>query len=145
MNKLCFNFVCYFCLIIRASYLDFRTFANTQRRGLYRRKKIAHSVQEDSSSCGVLTCKFAEAYLQKQSLLFPVDSVSVRTYRKTIWEELLNAADGADELCFRCGERDEPFSRSRKNNWVSMRNYIISNIIYILARQLKKNISGYCI
>jgi len=106
------------------SKFNFRAFANSQRRGLYRRKQLRHAIQEDSSSCGVLTAKFAEAYLREDSMIFPVDGTSIQKYRERIWHELIRASDRVRDLCFRCGEEDEPSSKGPKNNWVSIKRIV---------------------
>lgn len=82
---------------------------------------MPHSKQIDSSSCGILVCKFAHAFLHDPAqLFFPVDARAIDQYRKEIWQCLVRAAENAKDLCLKCGEVDVPSTqrKGQKNNWV---------------------------
>ncbi|XP_030194773.1 uncharacterized protein LOC115529827 [Gadus morhua] len=68
---------------------------------------VPHSLQQDSTSCGIFAIKYAEKVLAEESPTFPNTEGAVVNYRREITVALLNETDDLSELCHHCGEGEE--------------------------------------
>lgn len=83
---------------------------------------MEHSVQQDSTSCGVLVCKYAYAYVHDTSMVFDTKREAIAHYRKRIWRCLVRSAVSPHEICAGCGEQDlaTAAGTGKENEWVSL-------------------------
>uniref|UniRef100_A0A1I8HY44 ULP_PROTEASE domain-containing protein n=1 Tax=Macrostomum lignano TaxID=282301 RepID=A0A1I8HY44_9PLAT len=65
-----------------------------------------HFIQQDSYSCGILVCLFAESVIRTQYTVLPEVIKNIPYQRLRIWNALVKAAIGSSGLCFTCGEEE---------------------------------------
>ncbi|XP_043987593.1 uncharacterized protein LOC122839739 isoform X2 [Gambusia affinis] len=67
---------------------------------------VKHPKQQDSTSCGVFSLKFAEKILSKEVVDFPVSNEAVYSMRLEIAVRLILNSDDLKDLCHFCGEME---------------------------------------
>ena len=71
--------------------------------------KISGSPCDDSESCGVICCMYAEFFANagsRRSLLFDTRMDAINRHRLIIWRRLLGAAKNEQSLRRECGEKE---------------------------------------
>ncbi|XP_056120647.1 uncharacterized protein LOC130097729 [Rhinichthys klamathensis goyatoka] len=77
---------------------------------------LPHSCQQDGSSCGPFVLKFAECFLNNESLHFSTSEESVAALRRKIAACVLQHTDNLKDLCHLCGDKN---SGKKVTNWLA--------------------------
>ncbi|KAJ8333521.1 hypothetical protein SKAU_G00415290 [Synaphobranchus kaupii] len=67
---------------------------------------VPHPFQNDSVSCGVFVCKYAECILLDKPTEFPAHNDAVKNIRRHIALTLLKESDDLQHVCHACGETE---------------------------------------